>query len=384
MNEKPHVVMLNKAYPPWIGGIERHVRDIGESLVTRGWRVTALVCNDQPLEVRESIGGVQVIRIPQWLRILSQPIVRGYFQCLRELEPDLIHVHVPFPLGWWTYHAVADRVPIICTWHSDIVRQRWMMPFLVPFQKRFLRRCNRIIPTSQPMLDYSSDLRAFHDHCTIIPLAVPPMPPENESRISQRALELNQQYPNPIVLFLGRLVGYKGLPYLTEAMQSLNASLLIAGEGPLKQRLQTLACRLGIDSRIHFLDSVAEEEKYALYRAADVMVLPSISRNEAFGYVLLEAMQQGCPVISTDLPTGMRIVNQDGVSGFVVPPGDSRALAESIQKIVGDRALRERLSEGARERAAHLFRFDSMMDRIEAVYWELLGETGSKSGVPVF
>mgnify|MGYP001156624954 FL=1 len=105
-----------------------------------------------------------------------------------------------------------------------------------------------------------------------------------------------------------------------------------------------------------------------------MLVLPSISRNEAFGYVLLEAMERGCPVITTDLPTGVRHVNKEGVSGLVVPPRDPRALSEAICRILREEGLREKLSAGARRRAWECFNFDETVRDLEEVYRGVLKE----------
>jgi len=176
LKSPPHIVMVNKAYPPWLGGIERHVADISVALSKRGWRVTALVCNDSRVETHEQLDAVKVIRVGQWGRIFSQPVVMNYLKRLRELQPDVVHVHVPFPLGWFVGRAVSDTTPIVCTWHSDIVRQWFLMPFLSAWQQRFLHRCDRIIPTSEPLMHSSSPLCRHHSKCQVIPLAIPPNP----------------------------------------------------------------------------------------------------------------------------------------------------------------------------------------------------------------
>ncbi len=368
----PHVVILNKAYPPWIGGIERHVCDISKELVKRGWKVTALVCNDCNQLCNETIDGVEVIRMPQLIRIFSQPIVTGYLKRLQELKPDLVHVHAPFPLGWGVVNAIPEKIPLICTWHSDIIRQRFLMPLLASFQDRFLARCSKIIATSQPLIHNSSDLRKFSDKCTVIPLAIPPGDSSHEAEILEKAAKIKDKCPKPLFLYVGRLVGYKGLKYLIEAMQSVQGTLLIAGDGLFRNNLEQLTRQLNLQSRVRFLGQISDIDKNALYQAADVFVLPSITANEAFGYVLLESMQRGCAVISTDLPTGVKYVNRHGESGLVVPPKNAQALANAMNRIVGNEKLLHELSEGARKRVDDLFNFDATVDQIEAVYDEAL------------
>ena len=358
--------MIHKAYPPWVGGIERHIQDISEELVRRGWRVSVLVGNDRRAYLEETINGVHVYRLARWGVVLSQPLLLGYFRKLKELKPDIIHVHAPFPLGWFVPCFVPASTPVFCTWHSDIVRQQFLQPLYRPFERRFLHRCNCIIPTSEPLMDSSSSLQEFKDKCRVIPLALRDELCD-EQFITNRADEIKKKYTGKIVLFVGRLVGYKGLRYLIEAMRGIHAHLLLAGEGVLRNELEALANQVGKD-KIHFLGHVEEAEKTALYRAADVFVLPSIERNEAFGYVLLEAMQQGCPVISTNLPTGVIYVNKQNITGFVVPPKDAQALANAINRILGDEVLRQNLSISAKARIAGEFNFGMVMDKLEEEY----------------
>ncbi|MBD3267238.1 glycosyltransferase [bacterium] len=368
--ESNHIVMLNKAYPPWVGGIERHVRDISEALVERGWPVSVLVCNESNYNKTEILNGVNVVRVPRLATCLSQPIVRGFFPKLRELKPALVHVHVPFPLGWFAPRFIPRDVPLVCSWHSDIIRQRFLHWVYGPFEQRFLDRCNRILPTSLPLMEHSSALSAYKDKCRVLPLAVheESFPAETMEPVTQR---YEQGYSRPIVLFVGRLVGYKGLEYLVRAMESIEANLLIAGFGPQRSALEKMAERLA-PNRVHFLGHVSEEEKTALYRLADVFVLPSVERSEAFGYVLLEAMQQGCPVITTDLPTGVKYVNQHGQTGLVVPPRDVKALAEAIQTLLSNKETRQHFAKAAQDRVKQEFEFQSIIERLETEYRDLL------------
>lgn len=373
----PHIVMLNKCYPPWVGGIERHVADLSKALVKRGWRVTALVVNDQRHETHERINGVEVIRTSRLGNVLSQPITRRYFVRLRELQPDLVHVHVPYPLGWLTADRLHSQTPVVATWHSDIIRQRWLMPLLRPFEKRFLQRCQRVIATSQPLVQNSHSLKKYQDRCRVIPLGLPPDSQAPKAEIASCRAQIEERYPQPRLLFVGRLVGYKGLPFLLAAMRAIEATLLIAGDGPERGRLQDQCQQAGLEDKVYFLGRVDESMKQALYRSADLFVLPSITANEAFGYVLLEAMREGCPLITTDLPTGVRFVNQDQQTGLVVSPGDAPALEQAIKRLLGDDALRQQMGTKAKQRFDATFNFDGLIDAHEALYREVLAESGS-------
>jgi rhamnosyl/mannosyltransferase len=112
---------------------------------------------------------------------------------------------------------------------------------------------------------------------------------------------------------------------------------------------------------------VSDEDLPAYYQAADVFVLPSVAPTEAFGVVQIEAMAAGIPVVCTNLPTGVPWVNQDGVTGLVVPPEDSVALGRAIAMILGDADLRARLGRQARARADALFSRERMINAFRNV-----------------
>jgi rhamnosyl/mannosyltransferase len=113
--------------------------------------------------------------------------------------------------------------------------------------------------------------------------------------------------------------------------------------------------------RVHVVGRVTDADLPAYYDAADVVVLPSVVRTETFGVVQVEAMAAGRPVVSTNLPTGVPWVNQDGVSGLVVPPRNVPALDGALARLGADEALRRRLGASALNRAATTFSIDRMV-----------------------
>jgi len=167
--------------------------------------------------------------------------------------------------------------------------------------------------------------------------------------------------PGPRLLFVGRLVYYKGLDVLLDAMGRCNGSLVIVGEGPLDGALRALVTERRLAGRVLFAGRVSDEDLPAFYQACDVFVLPSIARTEAFGVVQIEAMAAGKPVVSTRLPTGVPWVNQDGISGLVVTPGDPVALGDALRRLLDDGALRRRLGDGALARARTMFSRERMV-----------------------
>jgi len=140
----------------------------------------------------------------------------------------------------------------------------------------------------------------------------------------------------------------------------------------MERAWRALARQLGVDDRVVFVGAVRDAELPAYYAACDVFVLPSSERSEAFGLVQLEAMAAGKPVVSTELGTGTSFVNVDGETGFVVPARDARALAAAITRLIDEPALRARMGAAGRARVRQEFSLDKMVDRVMALYDNLI------------
>src|SRR5690606_13158578 len=134
---------------------------------------------------------------------------------------------------------------------------------------------------SDVLLQSSQPIKEYEGKCESIPLALPDQPALSDEILQEQAILFKQRFSTPLVLFVGRLVTYKGLPYLIKAMKQVDATLLIAGEGSEQSKLERLTQKLKLENKIKFLGYVSNEEKEILYRACDLFVLPSIGRNEA-------------------------------------------------------------------------------------------------------
>jgi glycosyltransferase involved in cell wall biosynthesis len=170
------------------------------------------------------------------------------------------------------------------------------------------------------------------------------------------------------VLFTGRMVPYKGVDVLLRSLQGVEAVAVLAGDGPRRGDWMALAAQLGLRGRAKFPGEVSQDELLALYHACDVFVLPSITRAEAFGFVQVEAMVCGKPVVSTRVPSGVPWVNRHEETGLTVPPGDVAALRQALQRLLLDAPLRERLGAAARRRVLETFTVEVMGARAVEVY----------------
>ncbi|HEY4722745.1 MAG TPA: glycosyltransferase, partial [Anaerolineae bacterium] len=155
---------------------------------------------------------------------------------------------------------------------------------------------------------------------------------------------------------------------LLRAMPDINGELIVAGDGPMRSAWEKLAAELELGGKVRFIGVVPDEDLPALYRCADVFVLPASARSEAYGIVLVEAMAAGLPCITTELGTGTSYVVQDGITGVVVPARTPAALADAANRLLADESLRNRMGEAGQERARREFGQETMIDRVEAVY----------------
>ena len=366
-----HILQIYKDYAPVLGGIENHVRDLGEGLAARGHRVTVLVTSlGRRTSVEQPLPGLTVIKAARALHLASTPLSLAMPRLARALRPDVVHLHFPYPPGDMVYWQMPERAPLVVTYHSDIVRQRALLRVYRPLLGLTLRRAARILPTSPNYLASSPFLRRHAARCSVVPLGI------DTGRFAvpepRKAAGFRARFPGPRLLFVGRLRYYKGLHVLLDAMPALRAELLIGGSGPERANLEAQAQRLGLASRVHFLGDVPDEDLPALFQAADVFVMPAHLRAEALGLAQIEALASGLPCVSTELGTGTSYANLHGVTGLVVPPGDAAALAAAISPLLADPALRARFGAAGRQRAAELFSRQRMLNLVEAVYRDVL------------
>lgn len=364
------VLQVNKLYAPFIGGVERTVQDIAEGLKDKV-DMKVLACQPKGRTTVEVINGVEVTKASSLGIYLSMPVSLSFPYILAKMsrDVDIIHFHFPFPLGDFSYLLFGARgKKVVVTYHCDIVRQKKVMMFYKPFLYKFLEIADRILVTSPNILQSSKYLAPFKDKCVVVPSSI-----HIEDYVSvDQKFDLGISGTEKVVLFVGRLSYYKGVEYLIEAMQSVNARLLIAGDGKLREKLENMTVSLGLEERVKFLGKVSNEMLKYCYQICDVFVLPSVEPAEAFGLVQLEAMAYGKPVINTLLPTGVPFVSIDGKTGLTVEPRNSKALSDAINKLLSDDELRKKLGIQARNRVVENFTVDKMNEKILKVYQELM------------
>lgn len=364
------ILHIYKSYPPVVGGIENHLRLLAEGQAQRGHEVTVLVVNNRSKSSLEKSNGVQLLRASRLLGRGSTPLSLELALWTRRLKADVTHLHFPYPPGEIAHQLLGRSRRVIMTYHSDVIRQRTLMQLYKPMLMRLLARINRIVVTSEAYLENSPLLRRFSEKCCVVPLGI-----DTEvfaQNHPERVESIRRDFHTPLILFVGRMRYYKGMEYLLEAMQNLNAHLLIIGEGPEEKKWKRLCRRLQLNQKVTFVGEVTDSMLPDYYRACDIFVLPASHRSEAFGLVQLEAMAARRPVVSTELGTGTSFVNENGRTGFVVPPRDPLSLGNAIEGLLRNQDLRLQMGNQGYERVRQCFSKDLMIERIEEVYLDAL------------
>lgn len=372
-----NIVHIGKYYPPESGGIEAVTSSLARGAVVAGHSVSVVCFGRGQLRSEDIIDCVHVVRSPIAKLVASQPIGFNYvWQCLLfARKADLVHLHAPNMLGALCALFVGGRGRLLVHWHSDVINKGLLGKILRPLELALLRRADRIVATSQVYADASDTLAPFRSKIAVVPIGVPDAKHEGPDSSLPSSIE-TLVGGRKIILAVGRLVPYKGFSVLIEAAQHLPADsvVVIVGGGPLLQDLERELKAAGVMGRVVLLGRLSDVALHALFERATLYCLPSTSRAEAFGVVLLEAMAYGLPIVATDIPgSGVPWVNQHGISGLNVPVEDPKALADACNQILRSPELRGQLSQGARQRFLAEFTEEVSVRRMLSIYDRLLG-----------
>ncbi len=377
--KKLKILQVNKLYYPYTGGVERVVQQIAEGLAEQT-EMKVLVCNKDRETVVETINGVEVQRSGSFAMLGNLPLSIKFIRDFQKMAKnyDIVHFHMPFPIGDFAGLLSGYEGKIVLWWHSDVVRQKKMMLLYRPIMERFLKRADAIVVATQGHIDGSAYLKPYADKCIVIPYGVNPAIEEKadewlEKEHSPQKIETADA---PVkFLFAGRLVYYKGCKVLLEAFRQVKrGELYLVGSGMMEAELKSLAERFGINDRVHFLGNVSDEELGKNFEKCDVFVLPSIARSEAFGLVQIEAMAYEKPVINTNLASGVPYVSIHEETGLTVEPEDAAGLADAMNWMVEHPEERRAMGRKGRRRVKEVFQMETMLEQLMKVYHNLVGE----------
>lgn len=361
----PSVLMLTHTYHPSVGGGIRYKTAVVDYLRSRGHRVDVLAASlDQRGSIESDAGGA-LIRVPTLFEANSSAICPAYAPVFRSVAHryDVLFFNFPSPmaeLAMLVARGRASQAKKIAMYHADIVpAKRFSGVYNRLVVHPFLAAMDDIIVSSPNIVESSPHLNTVREKVRVIPFGLDP----DDFPRPTRSVEKSGRSGGPLnVVFVGRLSRYKGVDVLIRAIAPTTSHLTIVGAGPLRDGLERLVSSLGLGARVRFAGRVSDAELLHVYHAADVLVLPSTDAGEAFGFVLAEAMMCEAAAVSTELGTGTSFVNLDGVTGYVVPPGDVDALSRALSSLERDRHALRRFQTAARQRILEHFDLRRMLD----------------------
>jgi rhamnosyl/mannosyltransferase len=357
------------------GGVERYVFELARSL-EREVRYTNIVAERGGAPDLPVVG--ETVHASPWASLAGTPVCPTMpWHALsrhRRAPFDLVHLQFPAdPMAHLSATLLPRRVRRVISWHSDIIRQQKLLALYRPFLDRLVRSADAIIAATPAHISSSQQLDALEDRSRlhVVPYGF------DLSRFRERpplADELRRRYGAPFLVFaLGRHVYYKGFEFAIRALAQMpEAALMLGGQGPLTEALRQVARDAGVAARVHFVGRIAESDLPAYYHACDAFCLSSVEPAEGFGIVQIEAMASGRPVVCCELHNGVTWVNQDGITGLVVPPADPAALAGALSHLAREPGLCARLGEQGRHRAFSVFTVEAMARGTLSVYREVL------------
>ena len=348
------IVEVNAFHYPFMGGIEHRVHHISRRLAGKH-EVTVLTGQLPDTPASEEMAGYAVERLPsKYINIYNPPYIKtpGLLAALKELRPDVVDFHYRWSPA---YNRAARNYPgkKVFTFHNTygegvgITR----VPSLINdfLWKPSLKRFSKVVCVSD-FVRRDLENRGFDPgRLVTVPNGIE-LPPRMET--------VDGDY----ILFVGRLVGTKGIPHLLRAMKLVDSKLVVCGGGPDMKKLVSMAERLGLADKVKFPSRVSEEDKLKLFAGCSVFVLPSIF--ESYGIAAAEAMSWGKPVVASDVGGLPEVV---GEGGLLARPKDPKDLAMKINTLLRDDAMRKAMGDKARKLAAE-YTWDRAAAMMEIVY----------------
>jgi glycosyltransferase involved in cell wall biosynthesis len=374
-----HVVHVYKdVFPPVVGGIERHIDGLRRAMPDV--RTDVLVCARARRTSRGLVAtGLEVRVAEAGPRLLSVPVAPTFPLWLRRSSADLVHVHMPNPVGEAAALMGARGRPLVVSYHADVVRQRRLMPLYGPLVQACLGRATAVLVGSDRLLETSPQLARHGARVRVVRYGVDMERLRPDAVTEEERDGVLRRFGAPPVLAVARLVYYKGLEDLVRVAAQLGAPVAIAGSGPLEPRLRALA--RGVPN-VHLLGRLGEDDLRRHLAAASCFVMASTSRAESFGVATVEAQAMGVPAVVTDVGTGTVEAIEPGETGLVVRPGAPGELAAAIRSILDDPARAAAMGRAARARAVARHSLTRQAAHVREVYAEALRARDIHAGAP--
>jgi glycosyltransferase involved in cell wall biosynthesis len=383
-----HILQMAPYYRPYPGGQERYVQALSRALVDAGHRVT-VITSDYPEKNprRFEEDGVRVLRFRTLLRLFRNPFTPGMLFLPPDARDfDLIHAHNEH--GFSSDVAVLlkslHRKPLILTSHGNLVYGSRLPDAACRFYeatvgRQIFRRADRITAATPSEKErIASAWRIEWEKIEVIPVGIDLRFWKSYEGKGRLPAALEKTDPRTkVILCATQLIRRKGIGYLLGAVPDIRKGcddfrIVLAGSGDAEGELRNLAATLGIADRVLFLGKLDEAELTAVYRRADVFVLPSIGEGQPT--CIMEAWVHAKPVVATAI-SGVSDYYSD--AAVLIPAADSPALAEAILHILRDPQAAKALGEKGKQLVESRFDWPIVVKRMLALYASVLGGRGA-------
>ena len=370
MSDATRILWWSDAYWPQIGGIEVLYSQLVPRLAARGFDITVVTNGVDGQASHDAFDGVAIRRLPFHSAIrnpgsgMRTEVLSDVAALKAETQPDIVHLTFPSPSSF--FHLMTGNsgsARTICSIHTAFPQTQPSTDTLV---RRMLVDSDHVTANSKATLrralEAAPDIR---DRASVIYNGI--------SSVESAPSALS--FDPPTILCIARLVEKKGLDVLLRALAIVRdttpaARLVVAGDGPERHNLESLAGLLDIEDSVDWLGWVEPRDIPDVIDSATMLAVPSRTM-EPFGIVAVEAMQMGRPVVCSD-QGGLPEVVQHGTTGFVVPAGDATALANAILELLRNPPLAQRMGEAGILRARERFSIERCVDEHEALFREIV------------
>jgi len=365
---KPKIKILHiykTYYPDTYGGIEKVIEELMDGCSQFGVESQLLCLTKNKQLIHDKISD-QIVRSKVLIEISSNPFsfsaIKTYLTLVK--NADIIHHHYPFPFGDLLC-LLSFKKPVIVTYHSDIIKQKFLKYLYYPIQKVFFKNCDLIVCSTERYEKSSLSLRKYSYKTKVIHFGI------KDRSYSLTNCTNKSSIKNGYFLFIGTFRDYKGLLNLINCARFIKEDIIILGNGHLKKNYLNIVKQENY-TNVKIITDFSDEEKFEYIKNCICLILPSINRAEAFGIVLLEAAMFAKPMITTELGTGTSVINLDKVTGFVVKPNSTEDLVEKMNFLSANPDKASKMGGKARKRFLKKFSYDQMCKKYINLYYEII------------
>lgn len=369
------IAIVSPVFPPYAGGMANVAFHHARLLQEKGFDVVVFTPNyKRNLTEKINYQGIPTVILKPVFQFGNAALIPSLRQSLNGF--DVVFLHYPFFGADEMLFGLKKR--LIVFYHMDVVGQGLFRAIFLLHKKIFLpllmKKAEKVIVSS---FDYAngSDIKKYYiaspEKFVEIPCGV-----DSKHFFPSDDFQLPQGYDmegKKIILFVGGLDSahyFKGVEILLEAFSMLsqdNAIMFIVGSGNMADQYKHKAAELGVGERVVFCGRVEDDDLPKFYNKADIVVLPSIDKTEAFGIVLIEAMACAKPVVATNL-AGVRSVVENGVNGILVESKNARELSLALEKILSDNELAKKMGEAGLKKIRERYEWERVGEKLEILF----------------